>query len=144
MSSPNTGTLKTLQQLVVDTEGLSNTFLFEFKSVKYVCSIKKHRKKRSIPQNRLYWLWIKAIEDHTGNHKDTIHELLKRKFLKWEVKKIEGLGTYHIPGSTKNLDTKGFTEYLDKIQLWANNFFGYRLPQPGDVGWDEFYETYGI
>ena len=35
---------------------------------------------RSLPQNRLYWLWLTAISQKTGNEKDDLHEFFAKKF----------------------------------------------------------------
>jgi len=34
---------------------------------RYDVSISQHRNKRSIPQNRLYFLWLNCISAETGN-----------------------------------------------------------------------------
>jgi hypothetical protein len=107
----------------------------------YEIEISLKRKKRSIPQNRLYWLWITCISHETGNDKDFLHEYFSEKYL---PKKSEIIFNHEIikPVSTTSLDAKQFTDYLDKIQIFASSEQGIILPNPGDIYWKEFYEYY--
>lgn len=141
---PDPGILKILILLLEKTEGFDKSFIFENDKKKHVCIIKKHRRKRTIQQNKLYWMWLNALSDNIGTDADSLHEILKNKLLVGENRFIKGLGACYISGTTKDLDTKEFTEYLNKIQEWSNSFLNYRLPCPEDIGWDEFYESYGL
>jgi len=61
------------------------------------------------------------VAKETGNSHDTLHDLMKKKFL--TKRKLVKLGKKKIwsqkVGSTTKLTTKQFTEYNDKIE----NFF---------------------
>lgn len=37
--------------------------------------------KRSLPQNRFYWLYLEIIEQETGNSANDLHELFRRTLL---------------------------------------------------------------
>jgi hypothetical protein len=108
-------------------------------------SVNECRKKRSIAQNKLYWLWLTCIADETGNNKDALHEFFKEKYL--SVKRYDvafnGVGgNVFARESTTDLDTKGMTLYLDCIQKFALAECDIALPHPDEQGWEEFYEKY--
>ncbi len=104
-------------------------------------NITQKRQKRTISQNSLYWLWLTCIHNETGNDKDILH----REFAKMYLPKKSGHFFDEVvehPVSTTSLDTKQFTEYLDKIQVFVNAELGIVLPNPEDQTWEIFYETY--
>lgn len=110
--------------------------------VRFDVKISRHRPKRSIPQNRTYWMWINCISDETGNDQDALHELFKEKFLGMEV--IDVLGEWiGRPKSTAKLSTVDFSAYMEKVQAWAASEMAIRLPNPEDLAWADFYEHYG-
>lgn len=109
---------------------------------KYLADIKKKRKIRSINQNSLYWLWLKCIWDETGNHKDTLHDYFAKKYLGQEQIMIFGKYPVSVNKTTTALDTKQFTDYLERIQQEALTELDICLPQPKDRHWDEFYDRY--
>ena len=94
-----------------------------------------------MPQNRLYWLWLACICDETGGDRDEIHLELKRRFL--PLKTVKGLlGEVTKPISTTELDTKQFTDYLEKIQIMMLRDYGITLPNPSDLIFSSFVEKY--
>lgn len=95
---------------------------------------------RSISQNSLYWLWLTCIEQETGNDRDELHELFKKKFILPETKEV--FGEQLIFYTTKNKDTLQFKQYLDKIQIFTLTEISITLPDPEDKYWDEFYSYY--
>jgi hypothetical protein len=143
VEQPTSKILFILRSLLEETKGFSKTWIFDYNGKKHVCSIKKHRKKRTLPQNRLYRAWLNCISEETGNDSDNLHEGYKRKYLKWKKINYPGGLDYYLPGSTTELDTIGFNEYLEKIQSHALEFFNCKLLWPGDKYWDEFIEQYG-
>nr|WP_246890823.1 hypothetical protein [Acinetobacter baumannii] len=46
-----------------------------------VVRINQKEDDRSAAQNRLYWAWLEQIRQKTGNSKDDLHLLFKKKFL---------------------------------------------------------------
>lgn len=99
------------------------------------------REKRSFDQNRLYWLWLACITDETGNEKDELHKYFAGKFIGVkEVKVFDSIQTEVI--STTTLNTKGFTDYLERVRAFAASELGITLPDPEDKYWEEFYDKY--
>lgn len=85
----------------------------------YIVTIEKYKAKRSLDQNALYWFYLKAIEDDTGNLATDLHELFKRKFLPPVFKTIMGV-SFKVPASTTDLNKIQMGEYLDKICAFTN------------------------
>lgn len=113
--------------------------LNEKKRYEVLISLKKE--KRTIPQNRLYWLYLSCISDETGMDKDDLHVHFKRKFLQKEEIVIGNevvMSTY----STTELTTKQFTDYINQIVAFASSELGIVLPDPADLYWEQFYEQY--
>lgn len=108
---------------------------------RYNIEILLKREKRTIPQNRLYWLYLACIEDETGMDKEDLHDHFKRKYLRKEDI-VLGNDTIEQKTSTKKLDTKQFTDYINKIVVFASSELGIVLPDPADRLWEQFYERY--
>lgn len=98
------------------------------------------RKKRSLPQNRLLHLWLKCISDETGNSHDSLYEYFCEKYLPWNKELVFNREVRTRSGSSQ-LNTKEFTEFLDSINSEMLDQ-GIYLPNPGDMGWDDFYSRY--
>lgn len=103
--------------------------------------IKKKREIRSLPQNRLYWLWLSCIMSETGNDKTDLHKFFSEKYLPKNIAEVFGEQILKTV-STTILDTKQFTDYLDRVQQFANTELGIVLPNPEDLHFQEFYEQY--
>lgn len=108
---------------------------------KYAVKVTKKAEKRTLSQNRLYYLWLNCISAETGNDVEDLHEYFKLKFIGIHSRIIYGenvVRTY----STTDLNTEQFTAYLDKVQRWANVEQGIILPNPDDMYWEQFYNEY--
>lgn len=90
-------------------------------SKRWDVEITEHKPNRTRLQNSLLWHWYGEIADQTGYHKDEVHALLAREFLKSETKRIMGKDVT-IAQSTKDLTVKEFTEYLERICTWAAEY----------------------
>ena len=99
------------------------------------------KEKRTLDQNRLYWLWLTCIAENTGNDKDNLHEFFILKYLQPELIQVFEKLIYKRL-STTLLDTRRFTEYLNKIQLFANTELSIELPNPEDLKFAEFKDYY--
>lgn len=100
-----------------------------------VVSVERKTKNRTLPQNALYWLWLTYLEDATGQPKEDFHDYFKKRHLVRMVK-LKGkkkVITEKVVGSTTELDSFAFTEYLEKVQIEALELFGVNLPNPDDV-----------
>jgi len=128
--------------LVVNTEGDKLAVIWAINNLdiskQWEVIIRRKKSFRSLPQNKLYWLWIGCICEDTGVEKDDMHLYLRGTFL--DSKKIQFKGRHvYLPGSTKDLNTAEFKIYLDKIQLWAAEFLTLTLPNPHDKYFAKFY-----
>lgn len=106
----------------------------------YEIRITKVSTKRTCPQNRLYRLWLACIADETGNDANDLHFFFKSKFLVVKMGEVFG-EKFTKELTTTKLNTKEFTDYLEKINVFASDL-GINLPDPEDMGFSEFYETY--
>ena len=96
---------------------------------------------RTISQNRLYWLYMNCLEDYTGQDKKELHTYFKYEYIESSTREIFGK-TITLEPSTSQLNTKQFTEYIDKIVRFAATTLSVVLPSPSDLGYNEFVEFY--
>lgn len=95
--------------------------------------IQRISKPRSLPQNSLYWAWLKIASDFTGATINEMHEALKLELLPRVEKRnpITGEVTMQ-PISTAGMSKLAFAEYMDKVQALVLEHFDIRLPPPND------------
>ena len=112
----------------------------------YFVSIKEEKPIRSLNQNRYYWgVVLKVLALEFGYSAEEMHEISKQQFnqehrwLKWQREGIPQAREYSFGGSTKELDTAEFSEYVDLIRGWAASEFQINIPDPNEVT-DEIYE----
>ena len=104
-------------------------------------TVKRHRKRRSNAQGRLYFGWVEEVVKHvveyTGYEKDEIHDHLKNSFLEpgREIQ-IKGLPDRRRSPTTTALDTKEMSEYCNRIYRWASVELGLALRLPPERGYD--------
>lgn len=96
-----------------------------------VAEIKPFRRNRTNAQHRLLFMWLSIIGQELGYETEEIHAVFKDKFLTGETVVFQGKGFYVTP-TTTTLNTKEFTEYLDKIDRFASSELGIVLPHPED------------
>jgi len=95
--------------------------------------IKKWRKCRSKEQNKYLWgVVYQTISDFTGYETEDLHNHFKAHYLSKKVGKLTT--TY----STAGLNSKEFTEYIEKIRRFANKKLELIIPDPGEVDYEEF------
>ncbi len=121
---------------------------------------------RSLNQNSLYWLWLTVLQVENGISKDHAHLLYRGLFLQkdenkiikiiypglWEKIKSKLQSFYYFEGlpdvinlisySTTELDTKQYTNYLNKIQDHALEKMGISLITLDDKMFNDFYNEY--
>lgn len=107
----------------------------------FIVSIDKKKEVRSLPQNKLYWMWLGCISSETGNEVKDLHEHFTEYYLPRETIRIFDKVTER-PISTTKLSTAEFTIYLDKIEMFASSELGIVLPHPEDIFFAEFYDKY--
>lgn len=106
----------------------------------FTVEVTERRTVRTIPQNRLYRLWLTCISAETGNDVDDLHEYFKRKYL--EAKEITIFREVELRYTTTDLSTGAFTEYLERIRAFAASELAITLPDPDDQVWEQFYDYY--
>ena len=121
-----------------------------------VVTIKPETKDRTKDQNRLYWLQLHFVEKQTGQDADSLHVIVKGKFVtKILMRDREGFaemveairhlkaigskeyesiaaGVYKLI-STTILDTKQFTDYLKLVEAYMLSELGIMVPVPDDL-----------
>ena len=97
---------------------------------KFVVKVEPFVKKRSNPQLALYWQWLNIIAKETGDQQDSLHETFKEMFLVPVV--IRALNRDRLSYSTSGLTAKDMSEYMGRVQTFANTDLGIFLPSPDD------------
>lgn len=95
-------------------------------------TIKKIVAKRSLQQNKYWWVLVKIIADEVDYDKDTLHEILKYKFLKKEFVIEQTAEVVEYVGSTAKLNKNEYSELIFNLKTWALDTFGINLPEPGE------------
>lgn len=99
----------------------------EGKNVEVTIKVKGVSRSRS--QNRYLWgVVYKILAMHTGHQDEEIHDICRIKFLSEKDDK----GLIMLKSTTK-LTTAEFGEYVDAIKMWASEYFGCYIPDPGEV-----------
>ena len=99
----------------------------------YAVSLERKREQRSIPQNKLMWMWFKAIadvwSDATGRKylSEDVHDAYCIMFLPREAP--NGM---RYAGSTSALTKEEMTDFLNKVHADAATEYGITLPNPDD------------
>jgi len=93
--------------------------------------VTKERANRSNPQNAYLWgVVYKIISEHTGFSVDEVHEFCKLEF---NSKMVHiGKDEVKIGLSTAIMNTLEFTEYIEKIVMFASGDLGLNIPKPNE------------
>lgn len=110
---------------------------------KYTIYILDQKPNRSLQQNRYYFgVVLRALKEHTGISVDDLHDVLKFKFNPKTIQ-FSGIDETKIGGSTKEMTTEVFMEYIEKIRLWAlEELDGCYIPLPQEVIGEDYSELY--
>lgn len=93
-------------------------------------------KKRSNPQNALYWKWIHIIANELGYADDELHEAFKGKFIGMEQGRDVFGNIFIRPKSSAALNKKAFTEYMNMVNAFAMSQ-NITLPSPDYYGLED-------
>jgi len=105
--------------------------LLQFEGKKVTVTIQKLKSKRSIQQNRYWWLAMTILGNELGYSKEETHELMKFKFLKRE-RVIEKTGEIlEYIESTTTLSKSDFADMVTDMVRWAASM-GIVIPLPGE------------
>lgn len=98
-------------------------------------TIKPEDSDRTEKQNRYYWgVIVRLLSDYTGHTPDEMHEILKYKFNP-RVIDVDGLDVT-VGGSTREMSTKEFIYYNERIQTWASTTLSVTIPNAGEVEYE--------
>jgi hypothetical protein len=103
--------------------------------------LKKRRSNRSLNQNNLLWLWLSCIEDETGQDRNDLYTYFIKKFA--PRKEVEIFGerqTVYL--TTSKMNTKQMSKHLERIKIFSARELTISLPEPNDLGFNEFHEKY--
>lgn len=104
--------------------------LKSLKEARYEITIEKVKSKRSLQQNKLWWVYMTILSKDIGYTKEEIHAICKMKFLKRE-KVIEGTGEIlEYLESTTTLNKSDFSDMTSELIRWAAETFDIVLPLP--------------
>lgn len=104
--------------------------LHSFEGKRIEVTIQRLKSRRSVQQNRLWWLYVDIIAKEIGYTKEEMHEICKFKFLKRE-KVDEGSGEiFPYLASTTTLNKTDFANMVNELIQWASETFSIVLPMP--------------
>lgn len=106
----------------------------------WVVTIKKQRKPRTVDQNSLLWLWLSCLEadGETGYTKEEFYAFFLTEFPTYRV-----ILEKQVQITSSQFDVKEMSRFLDCIQIWAATELGIELPDPQDLRFEQFLESYG-
>ena len=126
------GILKRNRNLILDA-------IKSFEGQNVVISIQKQKKTRSNNQNAYYHGVVIPIMQQCLKDagylmtNESIHEMLKLRFLKESILVNEDTGEYlERIKSTTELSTTDFMEYIMEIQKFAVEYFNTEIPSPNE------------
>jgi len=80
---------------------------------------------RTLKQNSMYWpVYVQTCADYFGYFPDEMHEEFKLMFNGKDSKLVPGA---KVGGTTTKMTTREFTQYLERIKIWAGTH-GIQLP----------------
>jgi hypothetical protein len=105
---------------------------------RYKIIVEKNYRKRSNPQNAVIWGYVypmvlDGLRDagYDNMDIDKVHELLKFKFLKYDLINQDGEVLESVR-STASLTTIEMMQYLSDIQKFAAEYLNIVIPDPGE------------
>lgn len=112
------------------------------KNGRYEVTVKEKKKKRSVAQNHLMWMWFACISQETGQPIQDIHDWYCLRFLPRDITDVATGQMVRVGGHTSTLSTEAFTEFLNQVQADASTELGIALPTPEDEVFSDFEEEY--
>lgn len=101
------------------------------KQERYILTIEKHRDRRTIDQNRYYWVCLGIVASETGNDTDDMHDYFKAKYLDKREVIFKSTGEVsEITGSTSSLDKVMFFKYVESIRNFSLQELNIYIPTP--------------
>lgn len=100
--------------------------------------LSEYRQARTLKQNSYLHCIFQIIAEKTWYSREEIKEIMKAKFLK----KYDDYFGIEFVQSTKELDTKEMTVFIDKIRQFALEYLDLDIPSPDDQRMLDFYNDY--
>jgi hypothetical protein len=122
---------------IIEKEETFNMNVLNLEPCLYVITIDKAKSKRSILQNSYYWAvvlgaFLEGYRDTNGEEisKEEAHETLKMELNYKTISNEETGEVVRIPKSTADINTKEFSEYVEKCRRFISEWFGVETPDP--------------
>lgn len=98
----------------------------------------KNIRKRSLPQNAYYWgVVVPMVKDGLRDigysevkTNEQAHEIMKHLFLKKKIINQVNADEIVIAGSTAELQTLEFNNFLEEVWQWASTYLNICIPEP--------------
>jgi len=102
----------------------------------YEVLVRPYRKNRTVQQNNYYFgVIIKLMCEETGYTKEEMHWMLCRKLLGVsEIADPESGEMHQIVNGTSGLSTTEFSDYMEAVMLWGQQFLHINFPPPTYFG----------
>jgi len=96
----------------------------------YSLDVKPYKNDRSLEQNAFYWKILREITEYIGEYNpSSMNEYFKDEFLGKDVIRFKQK-VIERQISTKDLNTKEMSEYLEKIIAWCADVINLKLKMP--------------
>ena len=112
-------------------ESMTRTFFKNTSGDEAVISIKPHKMTRSGQQNKLYHAIVDQVRVETGNTKKAIKVHCESEFLESRIEEVAKKQRVVLK-SSKELNTKEMSVFIDEVISWAENDIGLKLNLPDD------------
>ena len=107
------------------------------KGKNYCVVVKQNRPIRSMSANGYYHIILTMICSEANQYThEQLHEICKRKF-NYEMVQFPKSGYEVVGKSTKNLDTKEFAAFVNRVKLWALEEFNIVVPDARDIDYQK-------
>jgi len=91
--------------------------------------VSDYRRKHTISQRGLYFVWMHQIGQDTGHTKDEMHQYFKHSLLAPQTLEING-HVVDVPPSIAKLNTEEMSDYMTQIQAFCGTELGLMLSIP--------------
>lgn len=122
---------------IIKNNSFTDKRLNKFNDVKVYITIEKHYPKRGLQANKYFYKCIQLLGDYAGYSKEEIKAMFLIDINHCiNVVELKTGCVNKIPKETHNLNTREFSEIIEKLIQWSAENFGYALQTP-----QEFFEN---
>jgi len=120
-------------KLVVLEVGRFAGYLGRLRGKPVEVTVRPERKHRSLAANAYLWgVVYAAASEWSGHDAEELHEVFKGRFLPVRQVVMPTGELLDAPGSTRELDTEAFSEFVNKVIRWLGEQ-GVNVPQSSEV-----------